>query len=932
MVKIRCFGVVAAIGMSLGLARPALAVGEAVLTDGVLTFDVDASAYPEGTPYLYDRPLTSDVTAIVKKGTGSVSLGSYDNASFTGTVTVETDGGYLMGWSRAFRNASEIVVKAGGAMMFTETEKDGTLNKTHFRIAGSGPDGAGALLRPCVAVGTAVDYFKTITLEADATIGTGSRWGLTSGTLDMGNHTLTLRSDRHVETGWGQDWVAFDLRGTVAVRNPGAIVVESGLINFEGNDSVPVRLVDADGSNGTVSNLTITVKGDRNSRVRIMGVAKGGVPCRLVTEGTPSLMTYANAPEDEPLKYSNWDGPVSVGATRLDLLQYNNDCPTAGYVFNAEVSGVGVLGHDIRGHLAFTGSSTNTLGGLTQNANGTTLVTDDVHLNVTGGTVAEPSTLALRDRASLVEIPTPADRLQRTAYRIGETGKYGLLTVSGDAVVSNDVALGLRGFGACYQFGGRLHLLDGRQGNGVVYIGYSSKSYGYLGIDDGLFTQDYWCYLGAYSSGFMVQRGGLAHQGWQKGGVPLRIGFSGASSYGHYAVLGGKAVWRNYAALNFSSYRPNSMSSTAIFTVDGSEVEVDMSESYIRSVPSTNAAACVTALVNVGHGGTLKVKYISVEQIPNRDAPAWETIKDLAAQGTKTYLNFNGGVLVTAQAGDFFTDAAGTVGDPCRLPTRATVYEQGLVIDTDGKDVVWRMPLERPYGHGIRSIILPDEARVAKVLLGPTRCRIVSSCGGAGADALMDFDNTNRVARGLLVTSPGFGYEAEPTATVQSPDGASTWTCSVETTDYDADGFSHGGLVKRGAGTLTVTGANTYGGATRLEGGTLTFTHSAGLPSASVLEFSARGVVGCTDGQPLLQAPEWNGGDIRVTAADAIDATSFGRRRMLARFDVPLTAIPPYAILNEDGTDASGKWRISLSSDRKCLYLCENRGFLIMLK
>lgn len=925
-------------------ALPLAAANEAVFSDGTLTFNVNAADYPETSPYVYGGPIPSDATAIVKRGSGSVTLGDYNNNLFIGTVTVEANGGFLMGNVKAFGKASEVVVNNGGAVMFTETVKDGVMRDTRFKIAGAGPDGTGALMRPNANPGPAHDFFQYITLTDDATINAGSRWGLAGGKLDMGNHTLTIRNDRHVASNWEKNFCCFDLSYDNKVKDPGAIVIESGLLSFQKMGESKPRLLDDVGSNGTVSNMTITLKGNEDSRIRLMGVAKDSVPCKIVTEGTPSLMTQTESPLDDLTMFSNWDGPVHIGSESLKLMRYSGNEPNAGFVFNKEVSGVGVLNHDIPGHLIFTGSTTNTLAGLTQSSSGATYLRDSVRLNVTnslvaiaGGTVASPSTLELRDNSSIEEYPAPADRMQRTVWRIGEgptvlpSRQCGLLKVYDGAVVSNSMTLGYRGYGACYQFGGKIRLLDGRDSNDNVFIGRSGWGYGYLAIDGGEFSYDHWAWLGGDGHGFIVQRGGEAHHGLLQGNKPLRIAFKGAGSYGYCAVLGGRSVWRNYPAFNFASFDPNSESSTGVFTVHGENADVDMTESFIRIVACTNSTKPVTALVNVSAGGRLKTKYIAVEQVPSLQAPAWNSVKTLVPQGTKTYLNFNGGVLVAAQSGDFFNAAN---GDVYRLPTRATVYEKGLVFDTDGKDVVWRKPLQRPYGYGIKSITLPEEAMLPKVLLGPSRCVIASAQSGAGADALMDFDNMERVARGMIVTSPGFGYEEGPTVTVlKQVQNDAPWVCSVETVNYDDPAFKHGGLAKRGEGVLTLEAENTYGGATRIEGGTLVFTHPNGLPEGGAIEFPAAAVTAASSDNPMLRANTFRSGEVRVLAGDTLNIASFGRFKTIATFDNPVSSVPALRLVDSEGAAMeTGSWRLRISADGKALRFGAERGLAVVIR
>ena len=287
---------------------------------------------------------------------------------------------------------------------------------------------------------------------------------------------------------------------------------------------------------------------------------------------------------------------------------------------------------------------------------------------------------------------------------------------------------------------------------------------------------------------------------------------------------------------------------------------------------------------------------------------------------------------MTAAAGEFFTNGT----DPTRLLTRATIFEKGAVIDTDGKNVTWRMPLERPYGHGIASVTLPAAALAKETLIGPTRCTITSTAGGVAADALMDFDDTNRVARGMIVTSRGFGYEAAPTVKVHKANCADTWDCTVETVDFDAADYAHGGLTKRGAGTLTMVNTNTYNGVTRLEGGTLAFSHAQGYPGGD-LEIAAAAVQGQTLAAPLLTAQAVTfreGKGVRVTEADTLDDKTFGRMKTVATFTTPLAAVPSLTLVNTDGTEWSSnkQWCLQLADGGTTLKFGPVRGTQLIVR
>jgi autotransporter-associated beta strand protein len=203
------------------------------------------------------------------------------------------------------------------------------------------------------------------------------------------------------------------------------------------------------------------------------------------------------------------------------------------------------------------------------------------------------------------------------------------------------------------------------------------------------------------------------------------------------------------------------------------------------------------------------------------------------------------------------------------------------------------------------------------------------------ADALMDFDDTNRVARGMIVTSRGFGYEAAPTVKVHQANCSDTWDCTVETVDFDAADFAHGGLTKRGAGTLTITCTNTYGGATRLEGGTLAFSHEHGYPGGD-LEIAAAAVQGPLSA-PLLTAHTLAfgaGKGVRVTEADILDEQTFGRFKTVATFTTPLAEPPSLTLVDGNGDELppSGLWNLMLTDGGRTLKFGAVRGTQVIFR
>ena len=101
----------------------------------------------------------------------------------------------------------------------------------------------------------------------------------------------------------------------------------------------------------------------------------------------------------------------------------------------------------------------------------------------------------------------------------------------------------------------------------------------------------------------------------------------------------------------------------------------------------------------------------------------------------------------------------------------------------------------------------------------------ITGGGGVGATAVADIDYSTGVVTGITITNPGNGYTSAPTFTLIGGGGAATvgGTATLQT-------FSSGGLTKNGAGILDLTGANTYTGATVVNGGAKANARASGVP------------------------------------------------------------------------------------------------------
>jgi autotransporter-associated beta strand protein len=224
-----------------------------------------------------------------------------------------------------------------------------------------------------------------------------------------------------------------------------------------------------------------------------------------------------------------------------------------------------------------------------------------------------------------------------------------------------------------------------------------------------------------------------------------------------------------------------------------------------------------------------------------------------ASDGT---LNFHGGTLRAGASNANFMNGL----------TAAYVYGGGGTIDTNGNDITIAQPLLAPTGSGITaSGLVVTGAGFIDVPI------IIITGAGIGATAFGTIDPNGNLT-GITITNPGIGYTSDPInfeivggGGVGAVTGTPTLVANVS-----------GGLTKIGAGTLTLTGANTYGGATNINAGILrasNLTGSAtGTGSVNVNAGGTLAGTGTLSGVVTLAS----GGTISPGDAGAVGTLSFG--------------------------------------------------------
>ena len=397
-------------------------------------------------------------------------------------------------------------------------------------------------------------------------------------------------------------------------------------------------------------------------------------------------------------------------------------------------------------------------------------------------------------------------------YMGRDAGYNGRLIVDEGSVVSNRLGIGHSGRGAVYQRGGEVYW---KAESSASTDTFGSYNYGFYGLDAGVCNRTGWMGTGIWSTNscsFFVQRGGTFNT--ISGDMIM-----GAKGYAELYVGGGTNTLKNVTLGSDGDYP---QADAATFTVaNGAVVSLGRNRLYALH---TNGFC---AVVNVNSGGKLTCGRINSSGKGSR-------------YGSDFFLNFDGGVLRPSMAWGFTDQWDPSTSDP----TRATVYDGGIVMDasdcvTDNAVSRIPFPFQRPYGKGIKAIALPpaDSPFWTKNFLGPTRIRI--SGAGKAATALVDFDLRTAKPKGVIVTGAGFGYDDNTTATVDSWDGKTNYPCTVTLFEHEAKG----GFTLRGTLGATLIAANTWGGPTTVESGTLTFTTAAAYPAGSPLVMRPAGAV-----------------------------------------------------------------------------------------
>jgi autotransporter-associated beta strand protein len=883
------------IGLITTAALCGAAYGEVAATssDGGATLTLSGSGE-------YGTAIPATVTKIVKTGSDKVTL-TQDSTTTKNLCAgvIEIQAGTLGGkYYSSWGSPTKITVTSGATLDLSPIALDGDDAERKYTdvcnaeivLAGTGVGGVGALTTANGYYGKAYNMFTKLTLAGNALVNNASDISFND-VMNLAGFTLTKK-------GGAQFYIAY---GTV---KPGHIVVENGnmiaaggptfegdetstvtvnggmmmLNNFNASYAIPWSLKLNGGILGYWSGTPVwagpvTLLCDSTLRLqdpdltgRFLGPVNASNHVFTIYNATGSRVEFCGATDM---------GKVSIGPAQTTLVYTNSaDRVIDVFDFNADAQRVEFID---AGFITFNTNSAYKVAGLVNDSSGTK--EQNVVLKIQRAKTASepPPRVVVAGDTTIASYDAKGDKIGRIYVGCGGDN-FGVLEIRDGAVVTNDFYLGLDNgsVGAIYQRGGDVVWLEPGTSTRWSWFGY-----GYYSLAGGTFRTGASPIMSINATGCTMIR--------QSGGDWI-----GSAVYkpftGYFGVLmDGGTLTGSYITLNNDNVGRVGNDSMAECTFSGAETVVDMSGYLSVCHQATND---YTAIVNVNDGAKLKIGHFNF---------AWSDGAKACGRTVRSYLNLNGGVLMPKSQQDFFLNNASL--------SRCTVHAGGVVFDTSemtAAKCVVKAALQKPEGRGIKSIALPtDAAWLAETNhLGPMRVKI-SGGSGVGASAFMDFDDTNRVVRGIFITSPGSGYAADDTVTctVDGQFRTTTYNCQVTLTDADLVG---GGLVKRGAKTLSLTGTNTYAGPTRIEDGTVAFESAAAYPGGDV-ELPATTLLALSAGDPVLFtavdfAPN-PGAKIRVTEAEVLNtqAVTWETFKNVATFTGNVPSNLAFEFLDSDG-------------------------------
>lgn len=483
-----------------------------------------------------------------------------------------------------------------------------------------------------------------------------------------------------------------------------------------------------------------------------------------------------------------------------------NDGPSSGNVLiggngageiSGNISGIGGLFKSSSGTNTWTLSGANTYAGTTTVANGTLAVTGSL-TNGGGAVVVDNGTFASSGTINI----GPASLLAGNT-----SSSKGIANIGAGTIMLANLEAGLvaGASGALNVTGGSVNT-TAADGDANFRIG--KAGYGAFHLSGGTVTTSrFQSQGGTGATGISLIEGGILNV---TGG--MYIGRNGAAGGQGVLTVSGGTV--NHAGASGALNVGNAAGVRGELNLIGGSINNSgQSVSF-----GAGSGSGMTGIVNLNAGTLTANGFINV------------------AGGT---LNLNGAILQSSTNNIAFL--------PASLPVYVNgafgSFTGGAVIDTAGVDDTLAASLLAPSGNGVSNIQVATEGS------GYIGAPYVSISGdGSGATAVADMvdDSTGNGTlkiSAIRITNPGINFSTSPTVTLSG--GGATTAATIGTVTIAAN--TSGGLVKKGAGGLTLSGANTYTNLTTVSNGTLRVSGSlaSGVNVKNGATLTGNGIISC---------------------------------------------------------------------------------------
>ncbi|WP_461783360.1 autotransporter-associated beta strand repeat-containing protein [Prosthecobacter sp.] len=754
------------------------------------------------------EPLTIYGLGLTATPVGAITNSSATAASFAGPVTLGADstigsnaaGGITL--SGAIDGAFNLTINNRAAGGMTLSNIVGGVNNTGT-ISNLGA-GAGATLITG-NLGAAVTGVEQNSATSFLTLsGANSSYTngvtLTAGRLTLGS-TTALGATASTLTIAGGTTLDSSVASLVNANNNA--VTANGDFSFLGTQSLNLGTgAFSLGSTAGARQITVTA-----NTLTLGGVISDGVATGLTKAGAGTLVLGADnlysgatiiSAGTLQLGTGGTTGTIgtTLGIANSGTLAINRSNTVTQSTALGTISGTGAVSH--------LGSGTTVLDGM-NTYTGNTSVTGGGTLNLAGSLTGNGTATA----GSQLNIGNTGTGI----FNLGTGGSISNYFTFAGANAASAVAI-------YNQTGGTANYTRTGASDNINYLSNNATGYGYLNITGGT-TSVLGRFMAANSGTGVVYVGGTGTFNMQNSEWTMISSNGGANALGQWTVGPGGTIDRTDAT-NLTGLFLTGAGQYGVINVAGGSFTHGVGANATLRFGNGNGGNNNTALVNLAQG-TLT---IGANMSQSAGTSTNQNVYFAFAGGTLKAANaLNAALPGTVTGQTVVRSLFGAIDNTAATGDASQDFTGGLTVDTNGFAVGINQSLAAATGDGVAQTSLSVTG--GSGYIGAPAVQFTGGTLAAGGSPASGYALISGGAvTGIVITSPG-QYTVAPTITLTGGGGTGA---SVAVGTLVAN--SSGGLTKVGAGTLTLSAANTYTGGTTINAGTLALGITDALSSA----------------------------------------------------------------------------------------------------